>query len=113
MSDKFFFKGRRDARQDHTGRNYQAKGNQKLGSQKFPLALVVTNEARKQELAAQVAEAGLYATIEVDSSDGAEESIATLTAALNKVETVTQEKTPGRNDPCSCGSGKKFKKCCG
>jgi uncharacterized protein YecA (UPF0149 family) len=19
----------------------------------------------------------------------------------------------GRNDPCSCGSGKKFKKCCG
>ncbi len=19
---------------------------------------------------------------------------------------------PGRNDPCSCGSGKKFKKCC-
>jgi uncharacterized protein len=22
-------------------------------------------------------------------------------------------KKPGRNDPCSCGSGKKFKKCCG
>jgi preprotein translocase subunit SecA len=22
-------------------------------------------------------------------------------------------KTPGRNDPCSCGSGKKYKKCCG
>jgi hypothetical protein len=21
--------------------------------------------------------------------------------------------TPGRNDPCSCGSGKKWKKCCG
>jgi uncharacterized protein YecA (UPF0149 family) len=20
---------------------------------------------------------------------------------------------PGRNDPCSCGSGLKFKKCCG
>ena len=20
---------------------------------------------------------------------------------------------PGRNDPCPCGSGKKFKKCCG
>ena len=20
---------------------------------------------------------------------------------------------PGRNDPCSCGSGKKYKKCCG
>jgi len=23
------------------------------------------------------------------------------------------DKKPGRNDPCSCGSGKKFKKCCG
>jgi HEAT repeat protein len=27
-------------------------------------------------------------------------------------EPVTSEKT-GRNDPCPCGSGKKFKKCCG
>lgn len=25
---------------------------------------------------------------------------------------VTREKTPGRNDPCSCGSGKKYKSCC-
>ncbi len=24
-----------------------------------------------------------------------------------------KEKEPGRNDPCSCGSGKKYKKCCG
>jgi SEC-C motif domain protein len=23
------------------------------------------------------------------------------------------EKTPGRNDPCMCGSNKKYKKCCG
>ena len=23
------------------------------------------------------------------------------------------EKEPGRNDPCPCGSGKKYKKCCG
>ena len=22
-------------------------------------------------------------------------------------------KTPGPNDPCPCGSGKKYKKCCG
>jgi SEC-C motif-containing protein len=26
---------------------------------------------------------------------------------------VRVEKLPGRNDPCTCGSGKKFKKCCG
>lgn len=27
-------------------------------------------------------------------------------------QTIVPEKV-GRNDPCSCGSGKKFKKCCG
>ena len=27
--------------------------------------------------------------------------------------TVIKPKEPGRNDPCSCGSGKKYKKCCG
>ena len=28
-------------------------------------------------------------------------------------ETIRREATPGRNDPCPCGSGKKFKKCHG
>ena len=30
-----------------------------------------------------------------------------------RVQQVIREATPGRNDPCSCGSGKKYKKCCG
>ena len=30
-----------------------------------------------------------------------------------RVETLRKAETPGRNDACSCGSGKKFKKCCG
>lgn len=29
------------------------------------------------------------------------------------VQTVRKNKKVGRNDPCPCGSGKKFKKCCG
>ena len=28
------------------------------------------------------------------------------------VTTITKNKTIGRNDPCFCGSGKKYKKCC-
>lgn len=28
-------------------------------------------------------------------------------------ETIRKEKKVGRNDPCTCGSGKKYKKCCG
>ena len=30
-----------------------------------------------------------------------------------RVETVRREAEPGRNDACPCGSGKKYKKCCG
>ena len=33
---------------------------------------------------------------------------------VTKVETVVHEGPKiGRNDPCPCGSGKKYKKCCG
>lgn len=34
-------------------------------------------------------------------------------AAKPKVETVRKEKEPRPNDPCPCGSGKKYKNCCG
>ena len=30
-----------------------------------------------------------------------------------KKEPIRKAKKPGRNDPCPCGSGKKYKKCCG
>ncbi|MCQ2565646.1 MAG: preprotein translocase subunit SecA [Clostridia bacterium] len=32
---------------------------------------------------------------------------------VQKAEPVRVEKKPGRNDPCPCGSGKKYKNCCG
>ncbi|WP_375177865.1 PBPRA1643 family SWIM/SEC-C metal-binding motif protein [Marinobacter mobilis] len=114
MSDKFFYKGRQDARQHHTTYGgFQTKASQKSGSRKFPLSLVVTSDARKQEVEAQVAEAGLYAEVVLDTREGATESINELTVILNKGSTVTVDKLPSRNDPCTCGSGVKFKKCCG
>ncbi len=30
-----------------------------------------------------------------------------------KPKTLVNEEKVGRNDPCTCGSGKKYKKCCG
>ena len=36
-----------------------------------------------------------------------------LYKAQKKSGTVVKEKKVGRNDPCPCGSGKKYKKCCG
>lgn len=112
MSDKFFFKGRQDARQDHTNHNFQTKASHKAGSKKYPLALTVTSEARKQQLTALAVEANIYTDISIDSSEDAVESIAELTALLNKSSTIRVEKTPARNEPCSCGSGKKYKHCC-
>jgi hypothetical protein len=34
-------------------------------------------------------------------------------APVTGPQPVTRESEPGRNDPCPCGSGKKYKKCCG
>jgi SWIM/SEC-C metal-binding protein len=114
MSDKFFFKGRQDARQHHTAHGgFQTRASQKSGTKKYPLALVVTSETRKQEIEAEVSEANLHADITVDTAEGAVESITGLTVLQNKGTTVTRVKPPSRNDSCSCGSGVKFKKCCG
>ncbi len=43
------------------------------------------------------------------SAEKREEIIKTY----KRSKTVVKDETPGRNDPCSCGSGKKYKKCCG
>jgi len=32
---------------------------------------------------------------------------------MRRFDTVRRAATPGRNEPCSCGSGKKYKRCCG
>jgi len=40
------------------------------------------------------------------------EDISDLEKALNPLKPLVSTKV-GRNDPCPCGSGKKYKKCCG
>ena len=42
-----------------------------------------------------------------------EESKKRLFREQKQSGTVRKEKKIGRNDPCPCGSGKKYKKCCG
>ena len=41
------------------------------------------------------------------------EQIVEIVKEFKKSKIVVKEKEPGRNDPCPCGSGKKYKKCCG
>ncbi|MGB0936973.1 MAG: PBPRA1643 family SWIM/SEC-C metal-binding motif protein [Colwellia sp.] len=106
-----YYKGRIHTRVNHIRSGYNTKRSAKLGTEKNPLTLVVTNEERRLEVEAKLAEHNLFANITVDSE--VTEDLCELDAMINKPVTTTFEKTPNRNDPCSCGSGKKYKKCCG
>ncbi|MEC6907837.1 PBPRA1643 family SWIM/SEC-C metal-binding motif protein [Photobacterium piscicola] len=108
---KFFYKGRIEKKPKHSSCGYNTKRETKLGTETNPLTLIVNTEERQQELEVQLAEQQLFATITVDTN--AVEDITEFTATLNKPITTTFDKTPNRNDPCSCGSGNKYKKCCG
>ncbi|MDR3225729.1 MAG: SEC-C domain-containing protein, partial [Clostridiales Family XIII bacterium] len=54
----------------------------------------------------------LYTLPEWDSILTDEEREA-IVKEYKRSRTVRVEKKPGRNEPCPCGSGKKYKKCCG
>ena len=82
----------------------------KLGTEKRPIIVRVHTEERARYVAETCAAHGLHYIIgfEMDKP----EDISDLERALNPQQPPVSQKV-GRNDPCSCGSGKKFKKCCG
>ncbi|MDO6619215.1 MULTISPECIES: PBPRA1643 family SWIM/SEC-C metal-binding motif protein [unclassified Shewanella] len=111
MSDKFFFKGRQTPKPAYGESGYNTKRQAKPGTAALPLQLSVQTDKRKLEVEALVAESKLVATITVNSDVA--EDIFELLGILNKPTAVTAEAKINRNDPCTCGSGKKYKKCCG
>ena len=111
MAKQHPYKNKPNPKSEHTAPSFSPMPEAKLGSQKRPLELLVSSEARKHELTELCTAESWAANITVDSN--AEENIAELTLLQNKPNTQRVAKQPGRNDPCSCGSGKKFKKCCG
>ena len=54
-----------------------------------------------------------YQETKQDLSDPNQQAAANRDTREQKQEPVRAQKTPGRNDPCPCGSGKKFKNCHG
>ena len=108
---KFFYKGKPDIMGKNNLGTYKPKPNVKLGTQANPLTLNVQSDERKSEVEAIVNEHNLFAKISVNADT--QENIQELEAVLNKPKTQVFEKTPNRNDACSCGSTKKYKKCCG
>ena len=83
----------------------------KLGTKKNPAAVNVQTEKRAKELESVFKEKGWEYTIDLEP--GKPEDITDLEMLLNPVKTEIADKKVGRNEPCPCGSGKKYKKCCG
>ena len=90
---------------------FDGKKPTRLGTKKQPAKLSVKTEKRKKELEAVFEQNGWTCEIEVDPD--APENTVDLERLQNPVTTVKVDQKTGRNDPCPCGSGKKFKKCCG
>lgn len=108
---KFFYRGRPDIMGKHNLGNYQPKPKVKSGSEENPLILQVQSAEREHEINAILTANSLFAEISIDSE--MPEDITPLDVALNKPVPQIVEKAPQRNDPCPCGSTKKYKKCCG
>jgi len=110
MSDKFFFKGKKEKKPRHASYGFNTKRVLKAGTEESPLTLLVNTEAKKSEIEQILQDNRLFANIEVNADRT--EDIIELDGFFSKPKTTTFEKKPQRNDPCSCGSGKKYKKCC-
>lgn len=83
----------------------------KLGTKGNPARVTVPTDERRDQIAAIAAEGGWECEVTVDAEKP--EDISDLDLLRTPKAPVTVEQRVGRNDPCPCGSGKKYKRCCG
>jgi SWIM/SEC-C metal-binding protein len=85
---------------------FDGKKTAKLGTEKNPAVVYVKTKKRMNEVISIFEKNGWKYRVE-------SEDIKDLDILLNWPKTQEAEKKVGRNEPCPCGSGKKYKKCCG
>ena len=90
---------------------FDGKKTSKLGTEKNPAVVNVQTKKRVKELESVFEKNGWKYKIELEPDKP--EDTTDLEILLNPQETKIAEKKVGRNEPCPCGSGKKYKKCCG
>ncbi len=90
---------------------YNGKKMAKLGTEKKPAVVNVKTEERLREIALIFEENRWKYTIGLETDNP--EDITDLERLLNPTKPKIIEKKVGRNERCPCGSGKKYKKCCG
>ena len=82
----------------------------KLVSKANPLILRVADESKAEQIAEIGFEKDWQFILGIEPDQ--EEDLTDLERKLNPPVRHEVRKI-GRNEPCTCGSGKKFKKCCG
>ena len=82
-----------------------------LGSEKRPAVARVKSQKRVKEILSICSKHGWKVIVGIEPNKP--EDISDVERLLNPPEAAKAQAKTGRNDPCPCGSGKKYKKCCG
>jgi SWIM/SEC-C metal-binding protein len=89
---------------------FETKKTGKLGTEKNPATVNVQSQARFEEVSSIFNAHGWNYRIGLEPEKP--EDVSALNRLLNPLRPMIAEKKVGRNQPCHCGSGKKFKNCC-
>jgi len=81
-----------------------------IGTTKNPAVGRVRTEARAQQVLAFCQDHGIQMVLELVPNEP--EDITDIDRALAARQPATAAPKVGRNEPCPCRSGEKFKKCC-
>lgn len=83
----------------------------KLGSSNHPAVVRVQTSRRAEEILSICTRNDWEVVLGVEPDEP--ENIADVEMLLNRPKPLRNPVKVGRNDPCPCGSGRKYKKCCG
>ena len=88
---------------------------EKLGDKGKAAVVRVATSERAQEIYRVCEDNGwkVVIGIEPEKEEDTSDFMKLLGHKPENTKTVFNVNSIGRNDPCSCGSGKKYKKCCG
>jgi SWIM/SEC-C metal-binding protein len=87
----------------------------KIGTEGKPAIVRVATEEKANKIYNLCEENGwkVVVGIEPDKGEDISDVQRMLGEKVDNTKTVVNDRQIGRNDPCLCGSGKKYKKCCG
>jgi len=83
----------------------------KLGTSKHPAVVRVHTQARAEAILAMCDRHGWQVIVGVEPDK--DEDVSDVERLLHPPEPIKAAPMAGRNDPCPCRSGRKYKKCCG